>query len=126
MVERYLFSSVDIHDYLEHQKELFNQALQKRPAKSIRQSCNELGEGSEPTLRALVDEHWLHVPVIDDAKIECVENEEAEVDGRGNPNRGSLDHGRPFNVPGRRVTLAAPFEGAAEFFDIRPTPYTSP
>jgi hypothetical protein len=106
--------------------DLFNQALQKLPAETIRQMCKEFGEGSEPTLRAFVDERWLHVPVIDDAKIECVEDEEAQVDGRGNPNRGILDYGRPFYVPGRRVTLAAPFEGDAGFFDISPNSYTSP
>ena len=69
MVEHDLFSKVDIHGVLEHQRGLFNQALQKLPAETIRQMCNEFGEGSEPTLRAFVYEHWLHVPVIDDAKI---------------------------------------------------------
>jgi len=126
MAAHSLFSKADIHTVLEHRKDLFNQALQKLPAETIRQMCKEFGEGSEPTLRAFVDEYWLHVPVIDDAKIECVEDEEAQVDGRGNPHRGILDHGRPFSVAGRRVTLAALFEGDAVFFDIPPTPYTPP
>jgi hypothetical protein len=125
MVEHRLFSKVDINAVLEHQKDLFNQALQKLPAETIRQMSKEFGEGSEPTLRAFVDEHWLHIPVIDDAKIEGVEDEEAQVDGRGNPNRIIFDYDRPFYVPGRSVTLAAPFEGDAGFFDIRPNTYTS-
>jgi hypothetical protein len=126
MVEHYLFSKADVHTVLEHQKDLFNQALQNLPAETIHQMCKEFGEGSEPTLRAFVDEHWLHVPVIDDAKIECVEDVEARVDERGNPNRMIRDYDTPFYVPGRRVTLAAPFEGDAVFFDIPPTPYTQP
>src|SRR6266508_3315074 len=125
MVEHRLFSKVDINAVLEHQKDLFNQALQKLPAETIRQMCKEFGEGGEPTLRAFFYEHWLHVPVIDDAKIECIEDEEAQVDGRGNPNRIILAYEKPFYVPGRRVTLAAPFEGDSGIFDLQPNTYTS-
>ena len=124
-VEHYLFSKADIHTVLEHQKDLFNQALQNLPADTIHQMCKEFGEGPEPTLRAFVDKHWLHVPVIDEAKIERIEDEEAQVDGRRNPNRIIHDYDRPFYVPGRRVVLAAPFKGDAGFFDIRPNSYTS-
>jgi len=121
-----LFSKADIHAVLEHQKDLFNQALQKLSAETIRQMCDEFGAGGEEAiLRAFVDSHWLHVPVIDEAKIEGIEDEEALVDGRRNPNRIIHDYDRPFYVPGRRVVLAAPFEGDAGFFDIRPNSYTS-
>jgi TIR domain-containing protein len=120
-----LFSEAEIHDVIENQRNIFNQQLQELSPDTIRQMNKEVGESSETTLRAFVDEHWLHVPVIDNAKIECVEDEEIQVDGRGNPNRLFTDYDKPCYVPGRRIVLAAPFQGDSGFFKIRPNSYSS-
>lgn len=118
----HLFNTYDIHTVIENHKKRFNQHLQELPVETIDIMCKEFGGAmEEATLRAFVDEHWLHVPVIDSEKIEIVENSEVQVNVRNDPNRMFFDDGgRPFYVPGVRIVIVAPFTGEVDFFDVRP------
>ena len=122
MASNLLFNQNDIHAVLEHQKNLFRKKLQELPPEVVRRMTEE---PNEETIRAFVDENWLHVPVIDAEKIEIVEHSEIQVDVRNDPNRLFFDDGgRPFYVPGVRIVIGAPFKGDPGFFKIRPQSFT--
>lgn len=125
MSSRRLFTKIDIHSVTEHQKNLFNEHLAALPAETIRQMCKEFGDGGKETiLHKLVDDHWLHVPVIDDAKVEMFEPEEIRVDVSGDFSRGPFDGEGPFYVAGVRIVIAVPFTGDAGFFEIKTSHYS--
>lgn len=73
--------------------------------------------------RYFVDKYRLHPPVLleDEA---VADQQETQLDVSQDPNRFIRDPSRPFYVDGTRVTLEVPFEGDANFFNIRANTFT--
>lgn len=119
MNNRVLFNKADIYDVLEGQKEAV-----KKKVYSL--ESNYLLNTSETDLiEWLVSELRLDVPEILDSEIHVAEHGETKVDVSRDPMRWIDDRSQPFYVQGTKTVIAIPFSGDADFFDIRPSTFTT-
>lgn len=114
-----LFSKVDIFQVLENQKtEIRKKVYSLESDYLLNTSENDLIEW-------LIDELNLEVPVILDSEIYIADSKETKVDISQDRNRWITDRSRPVYLEGHKTVIAIPFEGDANFFDIRPSTYTT-
>jgi hypothetical protein len=118
MRREYLFhGGGSIFDVVESQKKRVKDAVQKLDP-------NYLLSASETDLiLAVVDEHRLDVPVLQEDEVQIADHGEAPVDVSRDPMRHISDRSRPFYIQGNRTTIAVPFDGDAGFFRIQPQTY---
>lgn len=81
-----------------------------------------LGTNPEALADSFEREFSVQVPQLEDQI--TAEQEEAQVDVRGDPNRVIFDRGRPFYLAGTRVSFFVPYVGDKNLFAIRPSTYS--
>lgn len=72
----------------------------------------------------LASQHALTAPRLLEDKV-TVEQQEAQVDVRGDPNFMLFDRSRPAYKPGTQISFFVPFEGNPELFSARPSRWSS-
>ena len=107
-------------DVVEHQRACAEQALNELSADII------LNRPLEELIAEIVERYRLDVPILDRTGIVQLPNEEAEIDVSRDPMRLVRDRNRPFYVKGTAIRIAVPFNGEAELFKYRASPYNSP
>lgn len=119
MSNKVLFNKADIYNVLEGQKEVV-----KKKVYSL--ESNYLLNSSETDLIDwLVSELILEVPEILDSEIYVAEHGETKVDVSRDPMRFIHDRSQPFYIQGTKTVISIPFSGDADFFDIRPSTFTT-
>lgn len=114
-----LFNKVDIFQVLENQKaEIKKQVYSLESNYLLNTSENDLIEW-------LIDKLTLEVPVILDPEIYIADSQETKIDVSQDRNRSISDRSRAFYLEGHRTVIAIPFEGDANFFNIRPSTFTT-
>lgn len=67
----------------------------------------------------------LDVPEIQESDIYVTNHGETKVDVSRDPMRAIYDRSQPFYIPGTKTIIAVPFTGDVDFFDIRPSTFSS-
>ncbi|HVQ39681.1 MAG TPA: hypothetical protein VMS31_19230, partial [Pyrinomonadaceae bacterium] len=119
MKREYLFSKIDMFSVIEHQKQQASKRVQAVDSNQL------LTATEDETVKQIVDEFRLEVPVMQDDKIYVFEHGETNVDVSRDPNRFIRDRSRPFLVNGTKTVIALPFEGDSELFKVQPNTYTT-
>jgi len=109
-----LFNSVGIFDVIEHAKAQVKELVRQLPTSEIE---------TEGIAEKVITPLLLDIPVLDEAA-KYAENREIDVDVSSDPMRIIFDRSRPFYVKGTEITVAIPFKGDPNVFQIQPTTYT--
>ena len=109
-----LFTRRPILDLIESQHQEAHEAVQQIPRDTL------LGANHDDLVTALVGQFRLDIPVIQDDAIYIAGTREVNLDVRSDPRRMVLDRSKPCYVPAIETTIAIPFEGDPQFFDVQP------
>ncbi len=116
MRDDHLFTNGDLHAVLENQKSQVKTKVQELNPDYL------LNANEQDLAAAIVSEMMLEVPTIRENDIHIATHEETRVDVSRDPMRAGFGRG-PLYVTGNKTVIAAPFDGDAEFFKIRPNTY---
>ena len=119
MGHEYLFNEYDIFGVIQGHTEAVKKRIQSSP------SNKTLNASEHDLVQALIEEFYLHVPVIKDEDIYISYSGETQVDVSHDPMRGIFDRSKPFYIPGNKTIIAVPFEGDNTFFKIQPQTFTT-
>jgi len=119
MSQEYLFNGPDITAVIESQKAKLKQRVQDIPRDTL------LNASEHDLVEALVEEARLDVPVLKDDDRYLEHKGEVQVDVTGDPRFMGPIGGRPVYRAGNENIIVVPFEGDADFFNIRPNRFTS-
>jgi hypothetical protein len=113
-----LFNQHGISDVIEDQKRKIGPRVLEIPANKI------LNASEYDLVQALVQEAWMDVPVINEEGIYIEQAEETQVDVSMDPARIIHDRSHPFYVTGHETTIAVPFTGDSDFFQVQPNRFS--
>jgi hypothetical protein len=120
MSKELLFNTYDIFSVIQNHTERLKGRVQDIPANTV------LGASEQDLIASLVAEFQFRVPALKESEIYVAYGGETQVDVSHDPMRRFFHdhHSGPIYVPGNETIIAVPFEGDAEFFDVRPQSYT--
>ena len=108
-----LFSKYDIFGVIEGTKRRLADEVDRLEANYL------LNSSEEDLVRAIASEHQLDVPVLDLNGVHTLDFQETKIEAH----RSYLNGWQSGMVKGVKITIAVPFEGNSEFFDVRPSSY---
>lgn len=109
-----LFNSVGIFDVIENGKAQVKELVRQLPREEIEE---------EGVAERLIAPLLLDIPVLDE-NAKYAETREVDVDVSGAPMRMIIDRSQPFYIKGTEITIAIPFTGDPNVFEIQPTSFT--
>jgi TIR domain len=108
-----LFNSVGIFDVIEHGKAQVKELIRRLPASELE---------AEGIAERVITPLLLEIPVLDEAT-RYAETQEIDIDVSGDPMRMIFDRSQPFYIKGTEITVAIPFRGDPNAFQIQPTTF---
>ena len=110
-----LFMKYEVYGVMEGLRGEVSKSVDSLPATRI------LREREEDLVAEIMAPLRIDVPVLEEASQYIVEAGEAELDVRHDPTRLIHDRSRPALVAAHRVTVAIPFRGNPQVFEVRPS-----